>query len=180
MVSAWTNPERTFESSLIFCGPSTFCRIGPSTLSTDRLIFVFLAVHFHHVWPPTLSRDRPCSPRPVRTFILSEQCEQFIFWNRRTLRTGVNEFGGPCPQRGIILQKLGKKKCWILLGILLLSIVGIAVGLTVHFTATESATTKTPIPLLNATTASPTSTTSTSKAITTTTTTSTTTTTEGN
>ena len=89
----------------------------------------------------------------------------------------MNEFGGSCPQRGIILQKLGKKKCWILLGILLLSIVGIAVGLTVHFTATESATTNTPIPLLNATTASPTSTTSTTKATTTTTTT---TTTEGN
>ena len=59
----------------------------------------------------------------------------------------------------------------------MISIVGIAVGLTVHFTATESATTNTPIPMLNATTASPTSTTSTTKATTTTTTTTMTTTT---
>ena len=77
----------------------------------------------------------------------------------------MNEFGGPCPQRAIILQKLGKKKCWILLGILLLSIVGIAVGLSVHFTATESATTTTSIPLLITTTASPKSTTATTKGI---------------
>ena len=45
-------------------------------------------------------------------------------------------------------EAFGKKKCWILLGIILLSIVGIVVGLSVHFTATESATTKTPVPLL--------------------------------
>ena len=77
----------------------------------------------------------------------------------------MNEFGGPCPQRGIILQKLGKKKCWILLGILLLSIVGIVVGLSVHFTATESATTTTSVPLLTATTASDISTTTTTKGI---------------
>ena len=43
---------------------------------------------------------------------------------------------------GIILQKLVKKKCWILLGIILLSIVGIVVGLSVYFTAKSSPATK--------------------------------------
>ena len=96
--------------------------------------------------------------------------EKYISKNEKSSK-GTN------PNRGIVLQKLGKKKCWILLGILLLSIVGIAVGLSVHFTATESATTNTPILLLNATTAGPTSTTSTTTATTTTTTTTPTTTT---
>ena len=77
----------------------------------------------------------------------------------------MNEFGGPCPQRGIILQKLGKKKCWVLLGILLLFVVGIVVGLSVHFTATESATTTTPGLLSIATTPSPTLTTTTTEGI---------------
>ena len=43
---------------------------------------------------------------------------------------------------GEILQKLAEKKCWILLGILLLSIVGIVVGLSVYFTAESSPATK--------------------------------------
>ena len=49
--------------------------------------------------------------------------------------------------------------------ILLLSIVGIAVGLSVHFTATEPATTITPVPSLIATTLSPILTTTTTEGI---------------
>ena len=47
----------------------------------------------------------------------------------------------------------------------MLSVVGIVVGLSVHFTATESATTTTPGLLLIATTESPTSTTTTTEGI---------------
>ena len=165
MVSAWKKRPTHFwgpisffvDRLLSFIGPSTFCRIGSSILSKDRPIFVLWTVQFYQVWLSTFTSTH-ANNKQCERFILSKQSEQRTVHFLKSSNT-ANRW--TLPQRGIILQKLGKKKCWILFGILLLSIVGIAVGLSVHFTATESAKTTTPVPLLIATTASPTSTTTT-------------------
>ena len=140
MVSAWKLTHALLRPDFICCGPSTF---------------VYWTVHFNqgpsNFGPLNFHLD-PCGQRTVRTIHIVRTTVRTVHFLKSS-NTTKSAKRWTLPQRGIILQKLRKKKCWILLVILLLSIVGIAVGLSIHFTATEPATT-TPVPLLIATTAS--------------------------